>query len=487
MGRLRRFGAASSTRPSITRLAPLPALCLIIVVAVLLRVGVALLYGDATTPGQDENSYSVLAARLASGYGYSFPEAWYPFAPAETPTAHWSFLYTAFVAGIYRIFGMHPLVVRLAGALLTGILLPWLLYRLTWRALGYAALPAAGIGRGQTATVALTAAALGACYAYFVLYGAMVMTEGLYICALLWSLERALALEQTLRADGEMGGAARRAFIALGLTLGLSLGIAALLRQAILPWVALLLFYLVWAGYRSRRLGAAVGTSILACVVMAACILPFTLRNYRVYGEFLLLNSNTGFAMYSAQHPMHGTEFREYVAAPLPTDLDPMPANEAQWERALLRRGFGFIAADPVRYARLSLSRVADYFIFWPAPETSPLHNLGRTLSFGLLLPCMLYGLWLSRHAWRRLRLLYLFMLCYSLLHILTWAMSRYRLPVDAVLLLFAALALVELWGRLRRRLPQAVPEGLPQGEDARTALATTHACYERVAAKVQA
>jgi hypothetical protein len=224
--------------------------------------------------------------------------------------------------------------------------------------------------------------------------------------------------------------------------------------------VALLLLYLVWTGYRSRRVGAALLASSLACVVVMACILPFTLRNYRVYGEFLLLNSNTGFALYSAQHPMHGTAFREYVAAPLPTDLAPMPVNEAQWERALLRRGLGFIAADPVRYARLSLSRVADYFIFWPAPQTSLLHNLGRTLSFGLLLPFMLYGLWLSRRMGRRLRLLYLFMLCYSLLHILTWAMSRYRLPVDAVLLVFAALALVEVWGRLRRRLPRSASQG---------------------------
>jgi hypothetical protein len=41
----------------------------------------------------------------------------------------------------------------------------------------------------------------------------------------------------------------------------------------------------------------------------------------------------------------------------------------------------------------------------------------------------------------------------YSLLHILTWAMPRYRLPVDAVALPFAALALVELVRWVSRRL----------------------------------
>ena len=36
-----------------------------------------------------------------------------------------------------------------------------------------------------------------------------------------------------------------------------------------------------------------------------------------------------------------------------------------------------------------------------------------------------------------------LFVAFYSVLHIFTWAMTRYRLPVDAVLLPFAALGLL--------------------------------------------
>ncbi|MCP4166457.1 MAG: hypothetical protein GY759_11250 [Chloroflexi bacterium] len=53
--------------------------------------------------------------------------------------------------------------------------------------------------------------------------------------------------------------------------------------------------------------------------------------------------------------------------------------------------------------------------------------------------------------------LLYGFIGFYSLLHILTWAMTRYRLPVDAVLLIFAALALLDLWQRWQtRRTPDA-------------------------------
>jgi hypothetical protein len=46
-----------------------------------------------------------------------------------------------------------------------------------------------------------------------------------------------------------------------------------------------------------------------------------------------------------------------------------------------------------------------------------------------------------------------LFMAFYSLLHIFTWAMSRYRLPVDAAALPLAAYGLLDLAGRVRRQL----------------------------------
>lgn len=106
----------------------------ILLLSVLLRVGVALYLGDTTPPGKDETSYSTLAARVADGYGFSFPVAWYPFAPAGAPTAHWSFLYTGFAAAVYALAGPHPLAVRLLSALLTGIFLPLVIYFLARRA-----------------------------------------------------------------------------------------------------------------------------------------------------------------------------------------------------------------------------------------------------------------------------------------------------------------------------------------------------------------
>ena len=414
-------------------------LALILIISVVLRIAVALYLGDKVPPpynAPDDTSYSYLAERWVDGYGFSFDRPWYPFAkPAGYPTAHWSFLYTLYVGSIYAVSGPHPLAARLVGAVLGGILLPLMSYRLTRRLFP---------DREQ---IPLLAAACAAVYAFFILYAARLMTETFFIIGLLWVLERGLALE-------------KRPTPGRAMTLGLALGISTLLRQSILPWAVLLFSWLLWAGWRSGQFRHMFRALIMAGLMLVLAVLPFTIRNYVVYGDFLLLNSNAGYAMYSAQHPMHGSSFQEFTAAPFPQELHDQNLDEPQLDRELMSRGIGYVLDDPGRYLMLSLSRMRDYFEFWPTSDTSLLYNIGRVVSFGFFLPFMLYGLFLAirqagplrtRANWIRfstapLALILLFVVFYSFMHILTWAMSRYRLPVDAVLLPFAALALRELW-----------------------------------------
>jgi hypothetical protein len=438
----------------------------ILALSILLRVAVALYLGDVVDAPSlltDQRSYHALGARLITGHGFSFDKPWYPFTAAETPTAHWSFLYSLFVAGVYALFGVHPLAARLVQAVLGGALLPWAIFRLARRLFGLNAASATSPGPpdGKSVpgyVVPYVAAAVAAVYGYFVLYAATLMTETFYIVVVLWSLEISLDLVARLRRGAAVP-------VRIGLGLGGALGLAALLRQSILPWVPVLFAGVLWTAVRYRRTLVAVRVLALSGLLLLGFVLPWTYRNYRVFGEFLLLNSNTGYAMYSAQHPMHGTDFREFDAAPLPEGLG--WGNEAVMDRELMRIGMQFVVDDPGRYLLLSLSRVRALLEFWPTPDTTLLHNVGRTGSYGLFLPFMLYGLFLAgrgtsyiffvadhQSRWgpgffRRQGLFFLFILVYVVMHVLTWSMVRYRLPVDAVMLPFAALALVDLAGRL--------------------------------------
>ena len=90
----------------------------ILILAVVLRVGVALYLGDVVDAPPlltDQRSYHALGARLAGWPWLQLSTGWYPFTPAETPTAHWSFLYSLYVAGVYGLFGVHPLAAAAAG------------------------------------------------------------------------------------------------------------------------------------------------------------------------------------------------------------------------------------------------------------------------------------------------------------------------------------------------------------------------------------
>ncbi len=218
------------------------------------------------------------------------------------------------------------------------------------------------------------------------------------------------------------------------------LGVAALLRQTILLWVPFLLAWILIAA-RKQSISRLLGRVGLTLLMLILFVLPWTIRNYRVYQSILPLNSNAGYALYSANHPHHGTQFDQDFAAELPADLASLGLNDAQWNSELTRRGIQFVLDDPIRYILLSLDRIGIYFNFWFSKESSLSSNLLRVFSFGLYLPFFIFGLILSWPDRRRCSLIYLFGIVFSLLHILTWASVRYRLPVDAAFMPFAGLA----------------------------------------------
>jgi 4-amino-4-deoxy-L-arabinose transferase-like glycosyltransferase len=391
----------------------------------------ALYMGDHVTvlPGiQDQVSYDALAHSLLDGRGYSFTENWYPFTRANTPTAHWSFVYPLYLAGVYTLTGYHPLAARLIQGIVAGVLISLLVYR---------------IGRRVAdETTGLIAAGLAAVYGYFIYYNAALMTETFFIVLVLLSLFLSLEIKEK---------PALWRWVALGLTLGT----AGLLRQTVLLFVPFLMLWLFWElrNERAARWYAAVPVGVV--ILMIA---PWTARNYQVYNQFLLLNSNAGYALYASNNPNLGSDWNnEEVVVPIPAELKGL--NEAQMDRGLTQQGIQFIVADPQRYLLLTLDKTLEYFKFWPSSESGTMSNLVRVLSYGLYLPFMLLGLYFSFSRWKNFLLLYLFMLVHTGIHLLSWPAPRYRLSVDAVAMVFAGLAVLELARRFDawRRRPALV------------------------------
>lgn len=414
----------------------------ILVISVILRVAMAFAMGNTVVelPGIfDQISYHNLALRVAGGHGFSFGELWWPITPANAPTAHWSFLYTLALALVYMIFGPQPILARLLQAAAVGILHPLIAYRIGEKTFNRNA--------------GLAAAAITAIYVYFFYYGAALMTEPFYITGILFSLYLAMRLS-------EESGAKKS--LLTGLALGLAIGVTLLLRQVFLLFLPFLFGWIWTRRFRTDRKPPLAGT-LFSFAVIAALIAPVTIYNSARFGRFVLLNTNSGYAFFWGNNPVYGTKFipilsTEEYRAMIPEEVRNL--DEAALDQELLKRGMGFVLDDPIRYLKLSVSRIPPYFMFWYSSDSSLLSNISRIGSFGVFLPFMLYGLVLAagkrRGFWSLLfspeGLLMLFVVVYSGVHILTWTLIRYRLPVDAVLVIFAGLALVELAGRIRAK-----------------------------------
>lgn len=413
-------------------------------VAVVARIAVAAYMGNqvVSLPGtSDQVSYHSLAIRVSEGLGFSFGENWWPQTRAGEPTAHWSYLYVLFLAGIYQLFGVTPIIARIIQAVVVGVAQPLLAYLLGAELFGKRS--------------GLAAAAMTALYGYFVYYSATLMTEPFYLCAIL------LALYLSVRVMRGWPSGSRQEWL-VGLALGLALWAGVLLRQLLLLMVPVVLLWVWWAtSWRSTRV------IVASVVVVAVMILPFTIYNSTRFDQFVLLNTNAGYAFYWANHPIYGTSFvpilRESMGSYtdlIPTDLRSL--DEAALDRALLKLGVGFVLQDPIRYILLSISRIPVYFMFWPSPASSLTSNLVRVSSFGIALPLMALG---GIQAIRRsgfpgrersgagVGLLLAFVTGYTLLHLLSWALIRYRLPVDAIMLVFAGSAVVWLYDLIAGRL----------------------------------
>lgn len=414
----------------------LPAL---LVISVLMRVAVAIALGNQVTqlPGTfDQVSYHELAQRVLHGFGFSFGKNWWPVTAANSPTAHWSFLYTGYLVAVYALTNS-PLIARILQAILVGVLHPFLAYRIGQHTFG--------------TRVGLWAAVITVFYTYFIYYAGTLMTEPFYITTILgvFYFTIRLAKVQTFK-EG----------IKWALGLGVLLGISLLFRQLFLLFLPFLFLWLWWAR-RPQPFSLSFWFSLVSVAVMVTMILPITFYNYARFNRFVLLNTNAGYAFYLANHPSYGTNFipardMEDYQSLIPKDLKTL--DEAALDSALLKLGLQFVVDDPKRYILLSLDRIPEYFKFWPSADSGLVSNLSRVSSFGLTLPWMIAGivLWfldirnqkttLAKILEAPGTLLLGFFLVYTGIHVVSWALVRYRLPVDAVLIVFAGLAVEKLW-----------------------------------------
>jgi 4-amino-4-deoxy-L-arabinose transferase-like glycosyltransferase len=245
-------------------------------------------------------------------------------------------------------------------------------------------------------------------------------------------------------------GARGLAFAAMG---GAATALAALTRPPALALLAIAPVAWQLGGHTLRRTAL---LSLAALLGVAALIAPWTARNHRVRGEWVLISSNGGWNLFLGNNP-EGTADRADVGRAVPPELRQrlLGMNEVEGDSFLRALAIDYIRENPGAAARRVLARARN--LIWFNPEfgsssgySSALARWTRPvymLTWALLLGAAVAGMALTRRAWRRLVLLYGAIAANAAVILATFFVNRYRAPIEPILILFAAAA-VARWAR---------------------------------------
>ena len=379
-----------------------------------LRLAFGLFYWTNQPLTHDEREYLALARSLARGDGLQYP------ADEPSPGTGQQFGrapgYPAFLALLdVRSPVEHvPTRVKVAQSIVGGIGI---------------LLIAAIAGRVAGDRAALAAAVVAAVYPPLVWIPSYALSETLYSTVALgaaWIL-----------AAGEVN--TKRCAAAALVT-----GSAILIRPAMLVFVPLAVIWLISA----RHKGAPYTRAALFAIVAFACVVPWTIRNHRTYGRWILVASEGGVTFWTGNHPLAAGDgdlaanpqlksaeiaFRRAHEPSTPEALEPLYYHDA----------LAWIRANPGAWAALEARKL--FFTIVPIGPSYALHSaryrIASAGSYLVLLPFAAAGAWRFRHRSPAAAPLWLMAAATVIAGLVFFPQERFRIPViDPALIVSAAM-----------------------------------------------
>ena len=294
----------------------------------------------------DMFQYDMLARNLASGHGFR----WYaledlkrlePYVSLDLSTAsdydprygvYTSFrapLYPTFLAFIYSLSGLgfsRFFAARCAQAILLGAPLAPLTYGIAKRFF---------VDIDSNEKISRLAASIVACYPMLLVYPLGLGTENLFFILLLFSF---LFLLRTLAAPSKLNF----------LFAGVFLGLAALTRSVVLPFVGVSLFYLFYLHRTKVWI-----TFVAFCLIIS----PWMIRNSLLHHKLTGIETSMGYNLYLGYYPEGNGSF---IFGP---SLDLLPIMDDSERDAIgTEKALEFIRAEPGRFIPLALNRLGFFF-----------------------------------------------------------------------------------------------------------------------------
>jgi len=386
-----------------------------LIVAFVLR----LIWGIAIPiiPVSDSQAYDVFAQHIAQGYGYG----WEP----HRPSAFWPVGTSAIYALFFRIFG-HDYTVIMLFQVCVGVAVVALGTSLSRRWFGE--------------PVAVATAWILACWPLLIQYTTILASELFFILFVLLAFWLA-----------SMPG---RGWSTRGVSSGIALAAASYVRPLALVMAP---FLFMKEAIENRQRRGTMFACTVAIVVMAACILPWTVRNWHVFDRFVLISTNGGANLWMGNNPEADTGYMQLPQLDIP--------NEADRDSFLGRQAGQYIAQDPIAFfvrmvrKAISLHDRESIGVAWNERgivqrtghgTLSPL-KLVSSAYWWAVLALAIYGISAFARNFGPLRLLTCPPLAtwayFTFVHSATVAGDRYHVPSIPFIAMMAAYAMSARWG----------------------------------------
>ena len=404
----------------------------IVAIALLLRAGWIVVGHTYKFKSTDDNfgfgwEMGRIGASLASGHGFSSP-----FGPATGPTAWEPPLYPYLTAGVFLVFGIYSKASAFVLLMLNSV----------FSAL--TCLPIFLIARRMfSEKVAVGSAWAWALLPNIIFWCTRAIWEtslaALLLTTIVWL---ALTLEER---DGW------RPWVQFGLLWGIT-ALSSTSLLSFLPAAGL------WAWYRRTRRGKrSFAGVVLASVVFFACITPWLVRNYEIFGKFIFIRDNFGAELRLGNG--NGADGTLMLYLDATHDVYAMRQFQAMGELPYIamrkQQALDYIRADYGRFAKLSVRRL---IYFWAAPpkDTQPWWMSEAKNSLFLAASVLMF--WGLGRALRLRRpgawLLLWLILLYPALYYFVYCIPRYRHPIEPEMAILGVFLLTEAGKRTMASAP---------------------------------
>lgn len=388
-------------------------LTMIVVLAFLLRlififVQIKFHIFDINFFASDSNLYDGIAKNILAGNGFGNPE----------PTAYVTPLYPLFLSAVYMIFGHNMLAVQFLQALI-GSLSVLCVYFIAKKIFDE--------------KIGLIAAIIMAFYPHQIFWSGYILTETLYVLILLFAILFFIRF-------------CERKTIVNALVAGILLGIAGLARPMAFGFTAFLIIYILWLN-KNKMEGLKFSCIFVIGVLLVSS--PWIIRNYSTFGEFIPGSTENWVVFYAGNSPGATGGLDGYITGGKDftslnfTSLNKSNMSEIEKNQIYKMASLNYLKENPSSFFKIMPRK---FWNMWrPNYANASLKNHAlMSLPYIIMIALALCGIYYSYLKQKNMLkwILYFFIAYNVLVHLIFIGIIRYRLPIEPVLIIFAAYAL---------------------------------------------